>query len=59
MRRGDEFGTIDEYLGTLISIKWDNGGDDFCSVDGNGMPNCRGYVLKMAEGMYLRLCVKL
>ena len=62
MRNGDQLGTIIMYrgYGGASKVKWDNGGSVYCSLDHNGIPDCRGgYVLKIAEGMHLRLCVKL
>ena len=43
----------------FIDVKWDNGSTDTCYGYRDGMPNCDGYMLKIAEGMYLSLCVKL
>ena len=61
VRKKDVLGTIDHAEDRhYISVKWDNGGDSFCEVNWNQMPDCReDFVLKIAEGMYRRLCVKL
>ena len=59
MRRGDEFGALEIVHPVFIDVKWDNGSTDTCYGYRDGMPNCDGYMLKIAEGMYLRLCVKL
>ena len=60
-RRGDDLGTIDMAMDRdFVSVKWDNGGSSFCIMDGNQIPDCReDFVLKIAEGMCLRLCEKL